>query len=121
MLSKALPMVIKTEEENDRAIGVVEKLLTKGNKMSAEENALLELLGQLIADFEGKFYTPRQAEPREVLSELMAARGLIQKDLVEIFGSKSRASEALKGKREISKAQAKTLARFFNVSAELFL
>lgn len=121
ILSKALPTIIKTEEENDRAILFVEKLLAKGSALSAEEDAMLELMVKLISDFEEKYYQPRDATPQEVLAELMAARDLKQKDLTEVFGSKSRASEAISGKREISKSQAKALAGFFNVSVELFI
>ena len=121
LLSKTLPTIIKTEEENDRAILIVEELLAKGGKLSSEESVLLELLGKLIADFEEKFYQPREASPQEVLIEMMNARGLKQKDLTEVFGSKGRVSEAISGKREISKIQAKALADFFKVSAELFI
>ncbi|GAC1403196.1 MAG: hypothetical protein NVSMB56_18160 [Pyrinomonadaceae bacterium] len=39
----------------------------------------------------------------------------------DLFGSKGRASEAINGKRAISKAQAKALAEFFHVSADLFI
>ena len=118
---KPLPTIIKTEEENDRAIMIVKGLLAKGDKLSSEENALLELLGKLMADFEVKFYQPREASPNEVLLELMNARGLKQKDLAEVLGSKSRVSEVISGKREITKTQAKAIANFFNVSAELFI
>jgi len=121
LLSKTLPVIIKTEEENDRAILIVEELLTKGDKFTSEENALLELLGKLISDFEEKFYQPREASPQEVLTEMMKARKLKQKDLTEVFGSKSRVSEVISGKREITKTQAKALANFFKVSAELFI
>lgn len=121
LLSRTLPAVIKTEAENERAILIVEELLAKGDKLSFEETALLELLGKLIADFEEKFYQPREASPQEVLIEMMNARGLKQKDLTEVFGSKSRVSEVISGKREITKLQAKALAEFFKVSAELFI
>ncbi len=121
LLSRTLPVIIKTEEENDRVILIVEELLAKGAKLSSEEGVLLELLGKLIADFEEKFYQPRGASPQEVLIEMMNARGLKQKDLRGVFGSKSRVSEAVSGKREITKIQAKALAEFFNVSAELFI
>ena len=119
LLSKTLPTIIKTEAENERAISLVGELLAKGDKLSFEENALLELLGKLIADFEEKFYQPREATPQEVLVELMNARGLKQVDLAEVLGSKSRVSEVLSGKRELSKLQIRSLAEFFNVSAEL--
>ena len=121
LLSKALPSVIKTEKENDRALSVVQKLLSKGPKLTFEEATLLELLGKLIADFEEKYYRPKDASPREVLVELMEARGLKQADLVEVFGAKSRVSEAISGKREISKSQIKALAQFFKVSSDLFI
>jgi HTH-type transcriptional regulator / antitoxin HigA len=121
LLSKTLPTIIKTEEENDRAILIVEGLFAKGDKLSFEENALLELLGKLVADFEAKFYQPREATPQEVLVELMNARGLKQTDLADVFGSKSRVSEVISGKREISKSQAKAVAIYFNVSVELFI
>ena len=121
LLTETLPTIIKTEAENDRAILIVENLLAKGDKLSFEENALLELLGKLIADFEEKFYQPRDASPQEVLIELMNALGLKQKDLAEVFGSKSRVSEVLSGKREITKTQAKAIANFFNLSPELFI
>lgn len=121
LLSDTLPSVIKTEEENDRAILVVEDLLAKKENLSPEESVLLELLGKLIADFEESFYQPKNALPHEVLTELMNARGLKQKDLVKVLGSKSRVSEAVSGKREISKMQATSLADYFGVSADLFI
>jgi HTH-type transcriptional regulator/antitoxin HigA len=51
----------------------------------------------------------------------MAANGLRQSDLLPIFGSKGVASEVVNGKRGISKTQAKALAEFFHVPAEVFL
>jgi HTH-type transcriptional regulator/antitoxin HigA len=120
LLTRALPSIIKTEEENDSAILIVEKLLAK-KTLSVEESTLLELQGKLIADFEERFYRPKDASPQEVLLELMQARDLKQSDLVELFGSKSRTSEAINGKREISKSQAKALAEFFKVPVDLFI
>ena len=121
LLAKALPTVIETEEDNDRALALVARLIAKGDKLSPEEGELLKLLGKLIADFEEKFYQPEDAAPHEVLQELMDARGVKQSDLWELFGSKGRASEALSGKRAISKSQAKALADYFHVSADLFI
>ena len=121
LLLDTLPTVIKTEEENDRAISIIENLLAKGDKPSPEESVLLELIGKLINDFEEQFYIPRSVEPREILIELMNARGLKQTDLAYVLGSRSRVSEVISGKRELSKAQIKSLSEFFNLSAELFI
>jgi Helix-turn-helix len=59
--------------------------------------------------------------PCAILNELMAANRLKQSDLVPVFGTKSRVSEVVNGKRDISKEQAKKLASFFHVSADLFI
>jgi HTH-type transcriptional regulator/antitoxin HigA len=121
LLSQVMPVAIETEEENERMLAVVEKLMDKGEDMSAEEEALLRLLTTLIQDFEEKYYQPGDASPLEVLRHLMEARGVKPKDLWELFGSKGVASEVLNGKRNISKAQAKKLAEFFGVSTDLFI
>lgn len=116
-----MPVVIETEEENARMLATVEKLMEKGEKLSAEEEKLLKLLARLIEDFEERFYRPSQATPLEVLTHLMEARGVKQSQLWEVFGSKGIASEVLNGKRGISKTHARALANYFHVPAELFI
>jgi HTH-type transcriptional regulator / antitoxin HigA len=121
LLAKVLPVRIETEEENDRMLLEVRKLIAKGDRRTPEEDALLDLLAHLVQQFERDFYRLGGAAPHEILKELMAARGLKQSDLLHIFKSKGVASEVVNGKRGISKAQAKALADFFHVSAELFI
>jgi HTH-type transcriptional regulator/antitoxin HigA len=121
LLSRTLPVVIETEEENARMLTTVEKLMKKGEDLSAEEEKLLKLLARLIEDFEQRYYRPRDAEPLEVLHHLMEARGIKQSQLWEVFGSKGIASEVLNGKRGISKTHARALANYFHVPADLFV
>lgn len=63
ILSKAMPVIIETEEENERMLAVVEKLMEKGEAISPEEEKLLKLLARLIEDFEEQYYHPREATP----------------------------------------------------------
>jgi len=116
-----MPVVIESEEENERMLAVVEKLMDKGEELSPEEEKLLKLFARLIEDFEKSYYHPKEAEPLEVLQHLMEARGVKQTHLWELFGSKGIASEVLSGKRGISKTQARALANYFHVSADLFI
>ena len=51
----------------------------------------------------------------------MEERGLKQADVASLFGGRSRVSDVLAGKRDISKAQAKALSAFFNLPADLFI
>jgi HTH-type transcriptional regulator/antitoxin HigA len=121
LLSRTMPVVIETEEENARMLAIVEKLMKKGEDLSVEEEKLLKLLARLIEDFEQRFYQPPEAEPLDVLHHLMEARGIKQSQLWDVFGSKGIASEVLNGKRGISKTQARALANYFHVPADLFV
>ena len=116
-----MPVVIETEEENARRLSVIEKLMQKGEQISAEEKKLLKLLVQLVQDFEEEYYAPEEAKPLEVLHPLMDARNVKQSHLWEVFGSKGIASEVLSGKRGISKTHARALGDYFHVPAVLFL
>src|SRR5438552_7817372 len=122
LLARTAPKVVKTEEENERLLAVVESLMEKGEEnFTPEEDALLELLTNLIHDFESKAYPIPKSEPHKQVAFLLEQRGLKPVDVWPVIGSKSRVSELLAGKRSISKEQAKKLAEFFHVRADLFL
>lgn len=121
LLAKALPAIIETEEENERMLAEVGRLIEKGEKRTPEEDRLFDLMVHLIEQFEERHYQLKRAEPHEVLQELMRARDMRQRDLVPIFGSQGHASDIINGKRGISKAHAKRLGEVFNVSPELFI
>jgi HTH-type transcriptional regulator / antitoxin HigA len=95
---------------------------------SPEDDALLELLVQLIERFEEEHYSfelnaseGELANPRSILLYLMEEHDLKQVDLVGVIGSRGVVSEVVNGKREISKAQAAALARLFHVDVGLFI
>jgi HTH-type transcriptional regulator/antitoxin HigA len=122
LLAEALPRPIETEAENERALEIVNRLMSKGeDQLTPEESVLLRLLVRLIEDFEEQAYPIPEAPGYRVLQRLMKNRGLKQADLLPIFGSRGIASEVVNGKRAISKAQAKALGEFFKVSPELFI
>ena len=121
LLSRTMPVVFETEEENTRMLTTVEKLMKKGENLSAEEETLLKLLALLVQEFEQKYYQSPEAKPLEVLHHLMEARGIKRNQLWEVFGSKSIASEVLNGKRGIGKTHAPALADYFHVPANLFV
>jgi HTH-type transcriptional regulator/antitoxin HigA len=97
--------------------------MRKGERnLAPEEDALLDLLTNLIRDYEATAHLPRKrSKPHEALAFLLEQGELRQSDLAPVLGSKSRASEILNGKRSVGKAQAKKLAEFFRVSVDLFL
>src|SRR6266481_3436019 len=68
LLAKTTPVVIKSEEDNERMLAVVEKLMRKGeDKLTPEEDALLDLLLDLIHHFEEEHYPIPKSPPRGIL------------------------------------------------------
>ena len=120
LLGRTLPHVIHTDEECERLTTELLRL-DEREDVTPEEKELAELLTVLIDEYEARRYPIRKANPQQTLQHLMEARSLTQKDLWKLFGSKGIASEVFHGKRSISKAQAKKLAEFYHVSAELFI
>jgi HTH-type transcriptional regulator/antitoxin HigA len=121
LLSSALPAIIRSEAENDRSIAMLQELDGKGNRMTASERRMADLLTLLIEDFEDKHYALKPSSPVEVLTELMQANSLKQKDLVDVFGTPSIVSEILHGKRHLTTEHIRRLSRRFHVSPEVFL
>jgi len=121
LLAQAAPAVIRNEAECRRVEGEISKLLRKGDNLTPEEERLLDLLSALVERYEDEIEDFPDSPPHRVLRFLMEQNDLQQVDLVKIFGSSGRVSEAVNGKREISKAQAKALGEFFKVSPELFI
>jgi HTH-type transcriptional regulator / antitoxin HigA len=122
MLAAVAPKAIETEEENSKALAVIELLMAKGDsRRTPEEEMLLELLTILVERFEQQEYPIGEVLPVEALRELMERNELKAIDLVPEFGSRAKASEILQGKRAISKEQAKRLALRFNVSPAVFI
>jgi HTH-type transcriptional regulator / antitoxin HigA len=120
LLVAVQPKVVETEAENEFFLAEVTKLMRLGESISPAQERLLRLLVNLIESFEDQHYQLKSAAPLEILTELVNDRALKQKDLLPVFGSQGVASEVLNGKRGISKAQAKALGEFFNVSASIF-
>jgi len=120
LLSKHQPRIIKTEEENEEFLAIVEELISRPS-LTLEEDALLELLVRLIEDFEDKHYQLNASTPHSRLLHLMEARSIKQADLVEILGSSEVTARIINEQLEISQEQAEALGEFFHVDPSLFL
>lgn len=120
LLVRAVPRVISNDTELERATRLIEPLLSRA-KLTPEEDAFVNLMLNLIEDYQRAHPRISRLAPHEALRYLMEENGLRQADLVSIFGARSRVSNAVNGVREISKNQAKALAEFFQVSPELFI
>lgn len=121
LLAEAAPRVITSGEELERATKVAEPLLKKGERRTLEENALCQLVLKLIDDYQQSHTLIPDLAPHELLQALLEESGQRQAQLVPIFGSRSRVSDAVNGKRTISKEQAKRLGDYFHVTPAAFI
>jgi HTH-type transcriptional regulator/antitoxin HigA len=121
LLSERRPRVIRTEQENEKALAEVRALLD-GRALTPALEEYLDLMVSLIEKFEEEHYPwPEEATPADVLRELMQARGMKVSDLGAIIKSKGTASQMLAGKRKIGVNAARRFAEFFKVPISLFL
>jgi HTH-type transcriptional regulator/antitoxin HigA len=120
-LSCELPRVIEALEELARLTRQIEPLLDKGDRRTAEEEELCRLVLKLIDDDQRERRLIPSLKPHELLRALLEESGKRQADLLPVFGSRSRVSDAVNGRREISKAQAKRLGQLFHLSPAAFI
>jgi HTH-type transcriptional regulator / antitoxin HigA len=120
LLTRISPKVIRTEKENDAYTHALYELDQRGAKLTQAEKELAELLTLLIEDFESKRYALTPAKPLEVVRFLMEQNDLKQKDLVDVFGTRSIVSEVLSGKRKLNKDYIERLSQRFHVSPDVF-
>src|SRR5690554_2364003 len=111
--------ILKTEEDYNRASErLMEIFHAEPNTPEYDELSLLILL---VQDYDNRHYSLPQVDVLDIIKEKMQERGLKNKDLEPIIGSKGYVSSILSGKRDITLKIAKKLRDYFDLPAELFL
>ncbi|MGA2477448.1 MAG: ImmA/IrrE family metallo-endopeptidase [Spirochaetia bacterium] len=111
--------VLKTEADYRAALALFEKLLdaTKGSPEYDER----DVLAVLIERYEDEHYHIDAPEPREAIRFRMDQAGLTRKDLAAYIGGKSKVSEVLSGKRDLSLSAIRALHRHLGIPAEVLI
>jgi HTH-type transcriptional regulator/antitoxin HigA len=117
----ANPLVaIQTETQLDQAIAVIDGLLDKGDLSEGEEQ-YLDALSVLVEAYESEHIPFPKVSGVDVLRHLMAESGLRQSDLLDVFETRSVASEVINGKRPLTLNHVRRLSERFRLPAEVFL
>jgi HTH-type transcriptional regulator/antitoxin HigA len=112
---------IRDEAHYRRMVAMLESLLAQAN--GDESHAAMELVdivGDLIEDFETEHHPLPEVSGVQALKFLMEQHGLKQNDLSEV-GSQGVVSEILAGKRELNIRQVRALSERFGVSPATFV
>ncbi len=117
--------MIKSEKEYTAILERIEELLSNPENIEnpdAKGFVELNLLTDLIADFEEKHYPILPPTLPEAIKLRMHERGLTQKALSEFLGvSSSRISEYLSGKSEPTLKVAREISRKLDIEASIVL
>ena len=112
---------IRTEAEYDRTVVLMNSLLDAvGDNEDHALSGLLDLVSELVEEYDNHHFAIEASEPLEVLRHLMESRGLKQSDLAEIV-PQGNLSAILAGKRKISATLAGKLGMYFGVSPAVFV
>ena len=121
LLDFSKPHVLRSEAEYKAAIAEIERLLDEDVEVGSEGYDRLEFLSVLVEHYEDKRYPMGVVPPQQAVTFMLEQKGMTRSDLEEVMGGKSRVSEFLNGKRELSKAQVEGLRRLLGIPADLLL
>lgn len=121
-LIKRFPLrPLRSDEENEMAGEICDELLDSFDSLSEQEHDYFQVLSKLVEEYESQWQEEKNVEPRELIVFLLEQNNLTQTDLIPEFGSSSRASEYLAGKRDLSLPQIIKLSKRFKMSPTAFI
>ncbi|MFA6183592.1 MAG: ImmA/IrrE family metallo-endopeptidase [Parcubacteria group bacterium] len=113
--------VIKTEEDYQEAIKLVENLMDKNPDPNSENGEKLSLLITLIKDYESKIIPESLPDPIDAILFRMEQQNLKPSDLVPYIGSRSKVSEILSRKRQLTLSMIRALEAGLGIPAKVLL
>ena len=110
---------IKSTRDYKAALARMEELW--GSKSSTPAGDELDILATLVDKYEEENFPIPMPDPIEAIKYVMEERGLERTFLENIFGHKSKVSEVLNRKRELSKKMIKSLHEVLGIPYEILM
>lgn len=111
--------LIKSERDYNAAMARLEIIFD--SKKGTPESDELEILGMLIEQYEKEKYPIELPDPIEAIKFRLEQLGYSQKELAQIIGLKSRASEILSKKRKLSLTMIRQLHAKLNIPTDVLI
>jgi antitoxin component HigA of HigAB toxin-antitoxin module len=121
MTNKPPVRTLRSQADHETALAEYERYFDDEPEAGTAEGDRFELLGLVIAKYEEEHFPIAPPDPVAAIRFVMESRGLSQRDLAEVLGSASRASEILKGRRELSIDQIRRLHSRWKIPAEALI
>jgi HTH-type transcriptional regulator/antitoxin HigA len=110
---------IVTPDDHAAALREIDRLW--GAEVGSDDGDKLDLLATLVESYEERHFPLGEADPVETIRIHMEMTGRTQRDLAELFGSASRASEVLNRKRALTMDMVHKLNKAWKVPAEALI
>lgn len=121
VLDFSKPHVLRNDAEYGAAIAEIERPLDEDVGIGSEGYERLECLSVLVEHYEDERYPMGDVTPQQAVMFMLEQKGLSRSDLDDVMGGKSRVSEFLSGRRELSKSQVEGLRRLLGIPADVLL
>jgi HTH-type transcriptional regulator/antitoxin HigA len=109
---------LRSEGDYDAALHEIERYFESEPTPGSPEADRFDMLALVLADYEAKHWPIDPPDAIEAIKFRMEQKGYSQKDLADLFGSRSRASEILSRKRPLTMEMAWKLNREWGIPAE---
>jgi HTH-type transcriptional regulator/antitoxin HigA len=113
--------LIKNKKEYEAYLDWVDELFDKKTKRNSPEGEQLQIALLLIKQYEDRNYPIPTPDPIEAIKLKMQEKGLKNKDLIGIIGSKGYISSLLSGKKPLTLEIAKIFYQKLGIPAEILL
>jgi antitoxin component HigA of HigAB toxin-antitoxin module len=113
--------IIRDEAGYAEALAEFEACFDNEPEVGSDAGDRFELLGLLLAKYEEEDFPLPRTGPVEAIRFAMDRQGLGQSDLAELLGSRSRASEILNGRRELTLPQIRLLSKSWKIPAQALI
>ena len=113
--------MIRTESDHQLALMRLDELMLREPREGTAEADELDILAVLIADYESRAFPIGIPSAVDAIRFRMDQLGVGPSRLAEILGSKSRASEVLSGKRNLSVRMIRALHEEFGIPAAILI
>jgi antitoxin component HigA of HigAB toxin-antitoxin module len=113
--------IIRDDAGYAEALAEFEAYFDSEPEAGSDAGDRFELLGLLLAKYEEERFPLPRTGPVEAIRFAMDRQGLGQTDLAELLGSRSRASEILNGRRELTLPQIRLLSKSWGIPAQALI
>lgn len=112
---------IKTTKQHDKYLARAYELMQMDLEPNSKESDELEVLSILIEAYEKSKYPIEAPNPIEAILFRLDQLGMSKSEFSKLLGSRSRASEILKGKRKLSITMIRKLNEQLGISAQTLI